>query len=285
MPIDEQPFEGAINSSKFRQFLQAELVRRCKINPRYSLRAFARLLTIEPSALSKILSGKRSVTPETFQRFSTQLALGPEKRHLYVVGAKRKGATSYDLDEARLTLDAFQTIADWYHMAILELTGVSGFRSDARWIARALGISIAEASDAVERLIRMRLLRVTPRGRMTAGSGESTTIGSADTAAALRSMQRQVLALATHALDETPAAERDQSTMTMAVNLKRLPEAKERIKDFRRELCAFLEEKVPHEEVFQLSISLFPVSRVRQLNNASPSASAVSRQSGTEDLT
>jgi transcriptional regulator with XRE-family HTH domain len=59
----------------FRSFLQDELEKRCKKNPRFSLRAFARTLDVEPSALSKILHGKRSLTPKMLLRMASQLGL------------------------------------------------------------------------------------------------------------------------------------------------------------------------------------------------------------------
>jgi plasmid maintenance system antidote protein VapI len=62
----------------FRSFLQDELDKRCKKNPRFSLRAFARTLEVEPSALSKILHGKRALTPKMLMRMASQLGL-PEQ--------------------------------------------------------------------------------------------------------------------------------------------------------------------------------------------------------------
>jgi len=59
----------------FRSFLQNELEKRCKKNPRFSLRAFARTLEVEPSALSKILHGKRALTPKMLMRMASQLGL------------------------------------------------------------------------------------------------------------------------------------------------------------------------------------------------------------------
>ena len=45
-----------------------------------------------------------------------------------------------------------------YHFAILELTRLSEFRADSRWIARVLDISVDEVNVALQRLIRLDLL-------------------------------------------------------------------------------------------------------------------------------
>ena len=62
------------------------------------------------------------------------------------------------------------------------------------------------------------------------------------------------------ALEETPIEERDQSTICMAINTEQIPEVKERIKKFRRELDAYLVEADSKDRVYHLSISFYPVS-------------------------
>jgi transcriptional regulator with XRE-family HTH domain len=46
----------------FRTVLQTERERRRAVNPRYSLRSFARDLSVDHSTLSQILRGKRRLT-------------------------------------------------------------------------------------------------------------------------------------------------------------------------------------------------------------------------------
>ena len=257
----------------FRLYLQNELLRRCKANPRYSLRAFARSLGIEPSALSKLLAGKRAVSRAMFSRLSARLGLDPRMAQRLAPpenGEKRRQAAAALSDEhfSQISLDAFQVIADWYHFALLELMTVEGFQPDPAWIARALGMGLPEVRFAIERLVRLGLLEMTPDGGMRRLERDLTTIGPEFTTAALRKMQRQILEMAIHALEEVPIEERDQSAMTMAVNLDRLPAAKEKIKAFRRRLCAFLEAEPPKGEVYHLSISLYPVTDAQGANEA-----------------
>ncbi len=55
--------EHSASQKDFRIFLQEELVLRCKKNPKFSMRAFARMLGVENSALSKII--KRVFEPSS----------------------------------------------------------------------------------------------------------------------------------------------------------------------------------------------------------------------------
>jgi plasmid maintenance system antidote protein VapI len=50
--------------SYYRQLLRAELSNRQKINARFSLRAFARFLQVDPGFLSRILNGQRKLSYE-----------------------------------------------------------------------------------------------------------------------------------------------------------------------------------------------------------------------------
>lgn len=248
----------------FRLFLQNELVRRCKANPRYSLRAFAKSLRMESSALSKILSGRRSVSPSMLLKLSQNLGLSPlevapfksqivEKR-----GKKKQEVVQHEFQQ--LTLDHFQVIADWYHFAILELTTTQHFQGDNRWIARKLGVSVMEVNAAVERLQRLGYLEIGPKGEWIDRSGDLTTVGNEFTAIAFRKLQAQILQGALKAMEEVPLELRDQSAMTMAIDSRLLPEAKKKIKRFRRELCSLLQKSKYRDEVYQLGVSFYPVT-------------------------
>ncbi len=61
-------------------------------------------------------------------------------------------------------------------------------------------------------------------------------------------------------LEKMPTEEREQSTISITVDENRLPEAKERIKAFRKELAQFLDAGAPQGKTYQISVSLFPVS-------------------------
>ena len=61
-------------------------------------------------------------------------------------------------------------------------------------------------------------------------------------------------------LEKMPTEEREQSTISITVDENRLPEAKEKIKAFRREMAQFLDAGANEGKTYQISLSLFPVS-------------------------
>ena len=65
-------------NSHFIQVINTELIRRKKINQRYSLRGYAHSIGIDPSLLSKILTGKHIPSLKTGQLLSHHLKLQGE---------------------------------------------------------------------------------------------------------------------------------------------------------------------------------------------------------------
>lgn len=262
-------------SVDFRLFLQQELVRRCRENRNYSLRAFARHLSLEPSFLSKLLRGERNITLENFRKLADRLLLDPEeyKQFSQVIEQKaqrRGGRGKTDVALNELSSDQFQVIADWYHYAILELLEIKSFQPNVRWIARALDVTPAEISAALERLERVGLLERSDSGWKNL-KGSNTTTGNPFTTVAFRKLQKGILEKAIIALETVPMERRDQSSITMAIDSRNLPEAKKRIQKFRRELMQYLQSDGEPDEVYQLSISLYPLTDVGSSQTLNPS--------------
>ncbi|RYZ92707.1 MAG: TIGR02147 family protein [Proteobacteria bacterium] len=233
-------------NSEFRERLQAEFARRIRANERYSMRSFANHLGIDSSTLSQIISGKRNLSEIKMSSVCTKL------------GIETPTDRSQGSEVSTLSLDTFAVISDWYHFAILDLTLLKTFKPEPLWIARKLGIKEFEAIGAIERMKRLGLL-VEEAGNLKKGQAFYTNYSEGITSAALKEYQRQILKKALFAIDNCPSDRKDITSMTIAANSKKLMQAKEKIKNFRRELCAFLEagEK---DSVLHLAVQLYPVT-------------------------
>jgi hypothetical protein len=116
----------------FRSVLREELERRQAANPRYSLRSFARDLSVDHSTLSQILRGKRRLTRRTVRAFGRRLRLAvPQIAELCALE-----------NEA----------------AVLTVVDRPNFKADSRWVASMVGIPLDEVNVALQRLIRKRMM-------------------------------------------------------------------------------------------------------------------------------
>lgn len=247
-----------MKTQNFRDFLQSEFILRCRKNPRYSVRAFARSLNVDHSTLSQILRGKRSLTKKMVSKLAKSLDLTPSQLNGFLKGPAKSEETTQEYQQ--LSLDTYTLISDWYHYAIFELLTVRHFKQDAAWIAQTLNISTTEAQNALDRLKRTGLLVVDSKGLWKQGATHVTTVNNEFTAAAFRNLQKGLLQLSLNALEQTPFELRDHSSMTMAIHTKRIPEAKKRIRKFRRELCEWLQTDSDRNAVYEMVLSFFPVT-------------------------
>jgi len=245
------------SNANFRNILQEELLKRTKKNPRFSIRAFAGQLEVEPSSLAQILSGKRKLTEKMCDRLGFKLGMSPAKLR----NAKRSVIKRDNFEKFNhLQEDAFKVIADWHYYAILELIATDDFKPSPLWVSRRLGISFAVTLDAVERLKRLKYLEITPDGKWVDRLGDTNNLGNSFQRPAFTQHQRQVLNKAIEALDRTPYENRVQSSMTVTVSKEKVKEAKSLILNFIEELNDFLRSGDTKEEVYNISVSLYPLT-------------------------
>lgn len=243
--------------------INSEFERRKTINPRYSLRAYARSLSLDVSVLSRILANKTKITSKVLFKISVPLSLTPEEYQTYEneirTHHQQKIADKNKLDLHYLPIEEIKIIQDWYHYVILELTKLKNFEPSAEWISKRLSISEVDAQLALERLVKLNLLIQEENGEFAARPGPISEVQENFTKIALRTRQKQVLQRAIEAMDLIGFHERDQSAVTIAMDTSLIPEVKEKIQKFRRSLANFIDKNSKHKtRVYEFSISLFP---------------------------
>lgn len=204
------------------------------------------------------ISQALELSPETARRFEEQITKTSRAKSN---SAATEAAPKKDFHQ--LSADSYHFISDWYHYAILELLRLKDFEPDTKRVAYVLGITPHEVNLALERMQRLDLIRVDHEKNAWINiRGNHSNVQPGDfTTAALRKLQRQVLQKAIEALEEIPLGERDQSSITFAMDSSQMPRAITEIQKFRRALCQKLDRGGPYDRVYQLSVSLYPVTR------------------------
>lgn len=248
------------------EWLRRELSKRKARNPAFSLRAFARLLEVQPGRLSEIIARKRPLTPKQIEKFAAKLAIHPkETAKLLSAEAASKATQNNKGQSARYTdLDAarFEVIAAPLHYHILSGMELDGFDGTAKWLANKLGSDVGEVRSALERLQTTGLVTST-RSRWKLANGSEPATSSIVPTAALRASHRASLQQSLKSLDNVALELRDISSITMAIDPSKLDLAKALLKNFRRQLASELESG-DRSEVYELNIQLIPVSKVNK---------------------
>ncbi|MBX2994866.1 MAG: helix-turn-helix domain-containing protein [Bdellovibrionaceae bacterium] len=205
-------------------FLTSILQKRQSENPSYSLRAFARDLGLSNGRLSDLLSGKSNVGLKVALRISDALELKDNERERFLLLADQRF-------EPAPTLRAMTFLES----SILALIGTQGFRNDLEWMAARLGEPAKKLEEVIKRLIEEKLITST---------GKTLTL------------ERENAAHLIEGFGELSAT----TSLTFAVNVKKIKDAQRLIKEFRRRLQRELQSG-PRHEVYEVTIQLIPVSR------------------------
>jgi uncharacterized protein (TIGR02147 family) len=257
----------------YRLILLKEFEQRKQRNPAFSLRAFAKKLEVSPAYLSQIFSRKRNLSLNAGSEFARKLRWTAQRRKLFCSlieyqraqgpEAKQEALSQIqnlsELDFMELQRDEFQLISEWYHFAIAELTETTSFRSDPKWIARRLKITPEQAQEATERLLRIQILKEVD-GRLQKSTGHYR-IQNSVSPAAMQAFHSHHLKSAQTALDRQSSEVRDFSGTTVAVDLAKLPEIKDLIRDFRKQLNQLCSQNSKPQAVYQLSVQFFRLDK------------------------
>jgi len=260
------------NEMDFLEIINEEFGARVESNPSYSMRAFARDLEISPSRLSEILNERGGMSSKMAEKIAKQLGLISEEVGYFKALVERKHGRSEKIKKNAITYiqnkylsnevkslshETFKVISDWYHFAILSVLELDAYDVTPSFISQQLGIEIELVEIALKRLENLELISKGDGNYKINQIKLSTTheINSF----ALRKSHKQSLKQAINALDIVPLEKRDITSMTMAIDVKKLPEAKERIKKFRREMSEFLESGSKNS-VYNINIQLVPVN-------------------------
>ena len=241
------------------EHLRNELGKRCRKNPNYSLRAFARALKIDSSSLSAILNEKRKVSPKIAKKLLDELGVDPATKQKIItsmVGLEDAAPPAAEFVE--MEMEKMRVIADWEHFAILALLETDDCKHSVSWISNKLDIGTGTVMEALSRLEKVGMLKKENGKWLTTGASLTTSTDIPDPS--LRKHHQQYIEKALFSLENHSVEERDITGITMAIDQRRLPEAKKMIRNFRRQLCKFLEGG-EQDRVYRINLQLFPIDR------------------------
>ena len=258
----------------YQHFMLSEYESRKMRNSSYSLRAYARDIGVAAPKLSEILRGKCGLSEMSARKVAGKIGLSEKETQTFVDLVNSRHARSQVLkDKAlqnlkqnqfhasynELSLETFRIIADWYHFAILELTEVEDFMSNAHWIAGRLSIAYETTKEALERLSDFGLLDMS--GTEWKQTHKALSTPSGIPSSEIKKHHRQILAKAEESLTHDSVSMRDFSTMTLAVPVEAYAEIQSEIKKFRREISKKYSEVKNKERVYSLAIQFFPLDK------------------------
>lgn len=230
--------------------------------------------------LKLVMGGKRNLTHESVEKISKALGLSKvesdyfenlvkfnqaptseeKSRYFEKMSSNRGYKSAKPIDKTML-----KYYSKWYIPAIREMISMDGFVDDPRSIAHSLmpNISEKEASEALDILFSLGLIEKKNDGKIVQ-TEKNISSGSAVRSLFLTNFHKEMIEKGKGALDTFEASERDISSLTFATSQEDVQVLKEKIKQFRQELMAFLDSKpVEKNRLFQINFQLFPLTKKR----------------------
>jgi len=260
------------NYSEPQSFLRDTLGYKCAKNPSFSVRAWARQMGLKAHAsLVFLLNGRRQIRLQHLPFLIKGLNLDePQAKYFsdLVHFHNSKTCREQEFYERQLKaqhpshefsfvdLEKFRSIANWYHMAILEMTELADFENDPHWICERLEnkLTVYQVHEAVERLLNLGLLKLED-GRLAKTEAHFMTPKNR-TSESIKEHHKQILELAITAADQQDLDERYYNSCAMTIDSSKIKEATELILEFRTRFASLIE-KPKGNETYQLSVQFF----------------------------
>jgi len=240
----------------FQTILKQKFFERLQKNAQYSLRSYARSLNIDPSSLSKLLSGKRAISQKQMVKLIQYLELSPEEI------AHFQAPQEQEIDFYQLSLDKFNYCSSWHYDAILELTHLDHFQGDLKWIAKTLDLNLNEVKLAVETLQRLDLLKIENERWIDCCQNNLVAFADDYTNAALKNYQRGVLNKSLDSIGTIPTGQRQHRSFIVVMDEDLIPIVHQKIQNFLLKTVNFIKQNNKKKnKIYALQISSVPLSR------------------------
>lgn len=226
---------------------------RCKRNPRYSMRSYARFLKVNPTTLCLYFNKKRQLSNASLLKIANKIGIPEEEAQKLYSADKIENSIDF------VDLKNIEAVSKWYCFAILSIMELDTFVSDYSWIADRLGISASQVEEAIENMKRLNMVLEKTDGQLQA-TGKTYSIPDEYCSFVNRQIHLQELTLIEKSLETDPIDTRSASSITVATDMEKINEANKRIKKFRRKMMKFLESG-KKKVVYKMCIQIFPVTR------------------------
>lgn len=261
----------------YRTLLRRIMAERQEKNPKFSLRAFAKFIGVEPSFLSLVLNGKRDFADHTFHQIVEKLNLSEkESSELLLLARIEKSKTASqrshlindlrilrpDLSSMRdLSVEQFKLISDWYHLPILILAELNDFPWSAKNISRTLGVPENEIHLALERLLALELIEVTAPNPRPKVVRDYLQVNSPEHNQALKRYHEEMLKKAIHSIQNDHPSTRVTTTANLALDEKQFQEVKELLEATQAKLLQICQKRKPKKEIYHISLNCFQLTQ------------------------
>ena len=244
-------------------------------NSRYSYSVLGQAIGLNASHVFCIVEKKRNLPVRCFPAVKKVLGLtGRAARYFdFLLAASR---TKSEKTKTEILAKAFQLrdvkthsladkeqkyLSDWWTPVIRALIEVNQGRVDAKEISDSLepSIEVKKVQESIDILQELGFIQDLGNGRVKLADAHINIAGE-QRAQAIRQFQANVMQIGARSLNTIAPADRDISTLTMAVDQQGFEDIKAMIQEFRKDVQIRVDKCGKPTRVLQMNLALFPVA-------------------------
>ena len=227
-----------------------------------------------------VIQGKRNLTEESLKKFLVGLSLNKQEQEFFrnLVFCNQSEThedrnfyyqrlvQSRKLNQLKpIEKQQYEYYSTWYHPVVRELVASGGFDGTAESISKRLSPSVtpAQVSKSIELLEALGFIQKAGQGRWRQSSTIIST-GPAIESVVVHNYHKSLLDLSKDAIGQLPTKYCDISALTLGVKRGRFPELLAKVREFRKEILKMVSNDVEPEEVLQMNIQFFPVTKISE---------------------
>jgi len=220
---------------------------------------------MHPSTLTLVLQEKRPLPQKNLKYILEHLEMSPTEESIFSESLSKKRSKLDQIEISNQYMNRFileesnyKVLAEWEHYAVITLMETEGFSSTEEHISKRLNIEISRVKVVLKNLEIAKLISISQEGELKILKGPLRTTEDISSKA-LRVSHKETLDMSKNKLDEVEVELRDFSSMTIAVDPKKIPDAKAIIREFRKKMASLLRDG-DKTEVYQMAIQLYPLT-------------------------
>lgn len=260
----------------YRAYLKDAYEERKSETPFYSYRIMAEAFGLFPSNVFRILNGDGHLPARCHSRALEILGLSGRAAEyfLLLVSYSRersskakseileKAMTLRDVERRTLETQELEYFTHWWTSVVRALLEITDGKALPSELAKSLQPPVPEADvrASLALLTELGLVKKISSGRLLPTQAHLTAGGQAK-AEAVRRFQRQILSLASEALDRFSPDERDVSTLTVSLDDVAFREIRELVRECRRQIQKRVDDCRNPDRVLHLAMAFFPAAR------------------------
>jgi uncharacterized protein (TIGR02147 family) len=238
-------------------YLKKDFKKRNKKNKSYSIRAYAKFLGLDQSVLAKILSGKRDLTFKLAKKIVEAINENQAVKDMlllsYIDDKKFRVEEDYFVPNEA---ESAELMSKWEYYTVLSYIEITP-NSTAKKIAADIGTTELTVKQILNNLIRLGIIK--DNKGLLETTGKVLTAPPSFNLNSLVKVQCENMHKAISRFENGPRQDQDYSGMTIAISSKKVHQAAEMIKTFRRSLAEFLSDpKEKPDSIYRLNIQFFP---------------------------